>query len=287
MIADLLIVGAGPAGIAAASEAARSGASFRLIDESGQAGGAIRWAHETRGIPFVPDRAPGESVASLLRDEARRLGGVERASIVAVHEDSECVVARDAQGRELRARGVVVATGARPAVPVIPGLPLVLEPAWAACAAAVEGGPGTSVAVIGGSDVAFDQARALRATGAEVVVLCRSRAPRAPRWLWQAAVLDGVEVLAHTVVMGGSVVAGGVELELRMASSTVHRRFGRVLAAVGRAPRALEGVESIAGDRVRVVGDAVGRRARHVSIAMGDGTLAAFELLRGARETER
>jgi len=54
--ADLLIIGAGPAGIAAASEAARSGASFNLIDETGRAGGAIGLAYETRGIPFVADR---------------------------------------------------------------------------------------------------------------------------------------------------------------------------------------------------------------------------------------
>ena len=71
MNADLLIIGAGPAGIAAASEAARSGASFNLIDETGRAGGAIGLAYETRGIPFVADRTPGGG-----HDEVERTPGI-------------------------------------------------------------------------------------------------------------------------------------------------------------------------------------------------------------------
>jgi len=285
--ADLLVVGAGPAGIAAASEAARSGASFNLIDETGRAGGAIGLAYETRGIPFVADRTPGAAVARLLQAEADRLGGVERATIHSLSEQPGCVVARTDRGEELRARAVVVATGATPMIPPVPGLPPLLQPPWAGSASDIEDAVALQVAVIGGSDVAFDQARALRSRGAAVAVLCRSRAPRAPRWLWQAAVRDGVEVLAHTVVVSADAVGREVDLELRMASTTVHRRFGRVLAAVGRAPRRIEGMEELSMDRARIVGDAVGRAARHVAIAMGDGTLAAFELLRGARETER
>ncbi len=285
--ADLMVVGAGPAGIAAASEAARSGALFRLIDESGRAGGAIGLAYETRGIPFVADRTPGAAVARLLQAEADRLGGVERATIHSLSERPGCVVARTDRGEELRARAVVVATGATPMIPPVPGLPTLLQPPWIGSASDIEDALLLPVAVIGGSDVALDQARALRARGAAVAVLCRSRAPRAPHWLWQAAVRDGVEVLAHTVVASANPAAGGVELELRMGSTTVHRRFERVLAAVGRAPRRIEGMDALSMDRARIVGDAVGRAARHVAIAMGDGTLAAFELLRGARETER
>ncbi|HEX6048084.1 MAG TPA: FAD-dependent oxidoreductase, partial [Gemmatimonadaceae bacterium] len=47
IVADVLVVGAGPAGIAAAARAAEAGARVTLMDASPNAGGQI-WRHRTR-----------------------------------------------------------------------------------------------------------------------------------------------------------------------------------------------------------------------------------------------
>jgi len=280
---DLIVIGAGPAGVAAACEASRLGASFAIVDARGEAGGTIRFAHEARNVPFLEDRVAGELVASHLRLKARALGRIEHARIASVALLDGAMIARAHDARVFEARCVVVATGTRPVVPLIPGLPGTLEPPWAEAAQAVEGGTG-SAAVIGGSDVAFDQARALQRRGIQTTILCRGPAPRAPGWLCDEALRDGVELLCEAQVESAARCDRGVRLELRVRGKEQSREVGWIVPATGRVACVPEGVESLPRLRARVVGDAAGRRARHVAIAMGEGCLAAFELLQGEME---
>ena len=285
MSLDLLVIGAGPAGVAAACEASRLGASFAIADARGEAGGTIRFAHEARNIPFLHDRVPGEFVACHLRQRARDAGPIERARIVSVTGRAGTLIARAQDARVFEARAVVVATGTRPVVPLIPGLPAVLESPWAEAAQLVEGAKGAKAAVVGGGDVAFDQARALQRRGVQTVILCRGAAPKAPQWLCDEAIREGVELLCDVEAVNAERSERGVRLTVRVRGNERTCDVDRVLPAAGRVAFLPEGVDSLPRLRARVVGDAVGRRARHVAIAMGEGCLAAFELLQG--ETER
>lgn len=284
MSLDLLVIGAGPAGVAAACEASRLGASFAIVDATGEAGGTIRFAHEARNIPFLEDRVPGEAVASHLRRKAAGAGRIERATIVSLAARSSTILAHAQDGRVFDARAVVVATGTRPIVPSIPGLPIALETPWVEAAHGI-GTHVRSVAVIGGSDVAFDQARAVQRRGVPTTILCRSVKPKAPGWLRDEAAREGVELVFGAQADRAERTERGARLSLRTSGKVQCREFDRILPAAGRVPCLPDGFESLTGLRARVVGDAVGRRARHVAIAMGDGCLAAFELLQG--ETER
>ncbi len=279
------VIGAGPAGIGAATEAMRQGVEPLLLDQSGRGGGTIRIAHEVRNVPFLADRVEGPVVAAHLEDFLRRWDVAVRpgsvTQVALVGDGIEIVIS---DGARHVVDALVVAVGTRALIPRIDGLASgcagsesLFADAVSACCRAI---PDRAV-VIGGSDVAMDQARWLRARGASVEVLSRG-ATRAPRWLVQAACDEGVVVREHAKVVRGAEHPEGLQLVVQQGKEESVVRVNAVVAAIGRKPVRVEGLGEVLAaqpERVRVVGDATGRRARHVMAALGDGCVAAVELL--------
>jgi NADPH-dependent 2,4-dienoyl-CoA reductase/sulfur reductase-like enzyme len=111
--ARVLVVGAGPAGIAAAVHAAEAGSGVLLVDESQHAGGQV-WRH-TGGEPPAAARPWLERLA---RAGARRLAAT---GIVDVTGEGGLLAERDGQPVELRCERLVLATGARELFLPFPG----------------------------------------------------------------------------------------------------------------------------------------------------------------------
>jgi NADPH-dependent 2,4-dienoyl-CoA reductase/sulfur reductase-like enzyme len=112
--ADVAIVGAGPAGIAAACLAAESGRRAVLLDEAPAAGGQI-WRHAPPGAP--PARA-----ATWL-DRLRRCGAtlLDRAVVADAELGLRLTAERAGRAVEVRAPAIVLATGARELFLPFPG----------------------------------------------------------------------------------------------------------------------------------------------------------------------
>lgn len=115
--ADVVIVGAGPAGMAAATRAAESGARAMLVDEGTGPGGQI-WRPRVHGA--VP------RAAMRWIDRVERSGAIMRhsTSVVDVEESSNTFVLRaESLGRAIviEAQSVVLATGARERFLPFPG----------------------------------------------------------------------------------------------------------------------------------------------------------------------
>jgi len=149
---DVLVIGGGPAGIAAAIEAARSGDRVTLIERSDQVGGQLRLA----------GRAPAhtETWEVYAGDVQRDLA----AAGVDVRLGTAATTA-DADGRDL----VVVATGARPYTPRIASrLPFRVVQAWEVIAdpGSIEGP--VLVADWGGGYEGLDATELLAAAGCQV-----------------------------------------------------------------------------------------------------------------------
>jgi len=278
----LAIVGAGPAGIAAAAEAVRLGVRPLLLDATGRPGGTIRIAHEVRNIPFLGDAVGGETVVEHLAAFLSRWDvSVEHARIVRLFEASEDFALETEEGVRFVASRVVLALGTHALYPVIEGLsPGGRHFVGSAPDACAKGIPRRAV-VIGGSDVALDQARWLGTRGARVEVLARGGV-RAPTWLVDAAERDGVFIRRQSRVLRAEVQGDQIALTLRCDDDTSSQVVDAVVSAIGRKPVFMEGapaaIEAHPG-RIRVVGDGTGRRARHVVAALGDGCVAAAELL--------
>ena len=115
--ADVVVIGAGPAGIAAATRAAESSRRIIVLDESPGVGGQI-WRH--RDIAMLDARA------RTWIERLRRSGAVihTRTSVVDVHRASDAfVVTAEREGAPyvVHARTLVLATGARERFLPFPG----------------------------------------------------------------------------------------------------------------------------------------------------------------------
>ena len=69
----IAIIGAGPAGTAAAVQLEHYGISPLLLDKKGKAGGLIENAHAIANFPLLPAGLPGCSFTAMIRSKCREL----------------------------------------------------------------------------------------------------------------------------------------------------------------------------------------------------------------------
>ncbi|MEW9533536.1 2Fe-2S iron-sulfur cluster-binding protein [Microbispora sp. NPDC049125] len=209
---DVLVVGAGPAGLAAASVAAASGARVILADDRPVAGGSLPDTAETvdgvSGAVWASSvlaglaglAGPGGPADVRVLHRTTVFGHYDDNYLVAVERREEGAASRERIWR-IRARRVVLATGAheRPIAFAGNDLPGVML-AGAARAYANRYGvlAGRRAVVFTTNDAAYDAARDLAAAGVEIAAVADVRRGAPAR--------DGLEVLAGHVVTG---TAGG------------------------------------------------------------------------------
>ncbi|AOB31326.1 hypothetical protein AKI39_12475 [Bordetella sp. H567] len=124
---DILVVGAGPAGVSAAIEAATRGARVLLVEQRPHAGGAIHRAAYDGSPSAVPMPSRHKNNwARLQRDLARfsdRIRLLTSAVFLGIDGHGICMIDSRGAGQVklVRPRAVIFATGATERVPQIPG----------------------------------------------------------------------------------------------------------------------------------------------------------------------
>jgi 2,4-dienoyl-CoA reductase (NADPH2) len=259
----VLVAGGGPAGMSAAAAAADRGHAVVLFERGARLGGQLHLA----GAP--PGRA---ELAGLADDLARQL---------------ELRGVRVELGREVdagvldgeRPDALVLATGAEPAVPPIPGagLPHVVQ-----AAAVLRGGAGATgrAAVVGGGAVGVETALFLAEHGAHVTIVELTRdlgrnLGRSTRWtMLQELERRGVETRTRARVL--EITEAGLRVDVD--GSVEEILADAVVLAVGARPH--DPVQPLARERgipFRVVGDAGGvgtaLDAIHQGFLAGDASI--------------
>lgn len=180
---DVLVVGAGPAGLAAAARLAVAGAGrVEVLERDQEAGGVARHcAHGGFGTWTRPLTGPG--YARLLAEAAVRAGAVVRTGVTALDWAGPLSLATVGErGPEtVTARAVVLATGARErprTARLIPGT----RPAGVYTGGELQQAVhryrqpiGERAVVVGAEDVSYAAAGTVRAAGAEVVAMLTDR----------------------------------------------------------------------------------------------------------------
>lgn len=251
---DVAILGGGAAGLAAAREAQRRGASATIVSdgplggdctftgcvpsktviESARAGLSFREAFE-RAHDVIAEIAGTET------DDALRSEGVE-----VIRGDGQLVAPRGrgdppilrVDGVDVAAKGIVLALGSRPAQPPIPGLadadPLTSENLWELR------DPPSSLAVIGGGPIGCELSQAFGQLGVRVTLIeladrvLGEEEPPASAIVERALRRVGVDLRTGTGV--ASVEAN----ELCLSDGTAVKAE-RILIAAGRTPNADRG----------------------------------------------
>ena len=202
---DLAVVGAGPAGIAAAREAARLGVDVVLIDDQPEAGGHLQWQllsdHETS-----PGELPGYELARALEKQLQGEPNICRfkeATAFGLYEGGLLGIVQGERLIKVRARRVVVATGGfeTPLVFHNNDLPGVFLGEGLQRLTTIYGiRPGQRALVVTDSDRGARLARELLAVGIEVAAIADAR-PDPPRSFHREQLGEAVSVWAgHTVL---------------------------------------------------------------------------------------
>ena len=122
MVYDLIIIGSGPAGLAAAIYAARARLSFLVLEKMPLSGGQILNTYEVENYPGIPTIG-GFELGMKLREHAEHQG-TEMIHIEVRHislEEQGRIKVLYTDGKEYRARTVILAMGAKYRTLGIPG----------------------------------------------------------------------------------------------------------------------------------------------------------------------
>lgn len=182
---DVLVIGAGPAGLAAARAAASHGARVGLLDEQSTAGGQV-WRHDVRHVaPLIARRSIDQAL-----DHAT-IEWLAQTRVVACDDDG-LLVQTPRGARVLRYRALVLATGARELLLPFPGWTLPgVTGAGGLQALAKQGWPlaGKRVVIAGSGPLLLAAAATAKAHGADVLGIfeqsSREQIHRFARGLWR------------------------------------------------------------------------------------------------------
>lgn len=257
----IVVVGAGPAGLAAADEARRAGHDVLLLERGDRIGGQLALALDTPGG-----------------------GGIARA-FLEIHRSTDVRLGVDVSAPALGAEApdaVVVCTGARPYEPTLPLEGVEVIRAWdVLCNRLLQASSARRVVVAdwGGDPSGLDAAELLAAQGCDVTLAIASVAPgegvhqyRRNLYL-QRLYRAGVTIVHHHELRSGAdgwvTLANVFAPDLEMAIET-----DLLVTALGRVPNDELAVElREAGYRVEEAGDCLGPRSLEEAIL--EGVLAA------------
>ena len=111
-VRDVIIIGSGPAGYTAAIYAARAQLAPLLFEGAVTAGGALMNTTEVENYPGFPEGIMGPQLMEQMRAQAVRFGAeLITDDIVGVELEGDIKIVRDGEGREHRAKSVILATG--------------------------------------------------------------------------------------------------------------------------------------------------------------------------------
>lgn len=293
---DLVIVGAGVAGLTAAMVAARHGLKVAVVDQLG-VGGQIANAERIENFPGLPQGIAGHELGPLLHEQAEAAGAQFFLDTVAEIEPGDRHIVRGS-AEEFRAPAVIIAAGSSPRAVGIAGEERLRGRGVSHCASC--DGPffkGQEIGVIGGGDAALDEALVLAGHASRVTIFHRG-----PKLTAQQALVERagnrIEIALNTVVeeIVGEDAVAAVRLRDLASGVTRSQNLKAVFIYVGLEPNTafLRGVlaldptghietdlmmcTSIAG--IFAAGDIRRHSVAQLAAVGGDGATAAVAAFR-------
>ena len=209
---DMIIIGSGPAGLAAAIYAARAELNFIVIERSIVSGGQVQQTYEVDNYPGIPG-VSGPDLSQKMREHCEKLGVEFRTEEVKSVERTKDENAGDGRpgvvftvktwdGNEYASKTVIAATGASHSTLGVPGED-VLQGMGVSYCATCDGAffRNKVCAVVGGGDVAVEDAIYLSKLCSKVYLIHRRDEFRAAQTLVsEAKTKENIEFVLSSVV---------------------------------------------------------------------------------------
>jgi len=291
---ELIIIGGGPAGLAAALYGGR--ATLRtLLLEKGMPGGLAATTAHIENYPGFPSGLGGMDLAAQFEEQAKKFGvEIRNAQVESLSKEGEAFIVRTAD-EAFRASTVILATGASPSMLGVPGEKEFIGRGVSYCATC-DGAffRDQVLAVVGGGDAAVEEAMFLTRFASRVFVIHRRNELRATKIIQDRAFKNSkLEFVWSTVVeaiQGQDKVEEVVLKDVRSGATRILPVAG-VFIYVGNRPNSglVAGLAEldargyvITDDEMRTrtsglfaAGDVRRKLLRQVVTAVADGAVAA------------
>ncbi|SDH14706.1 thioredoxin-disulfide reductase [Desulfosporosinus hippei] len=294
---DVIIVGAGPAGLTAGIYAARGGLKAAII-ELAMPGGQAASTENIENYPGFPDGVNGYELMNLFHKQAIAFGVEFIFEEVQTLELNGAIKKVQTYDRILEARSIIIAAGSKPRLLGVPGEDRFRGSGVSYCATC-DGAffKGKKVVVVGGGDAAIEEGSYLTKFADEVTIVHRRDGFRASQIAMNRAKENPkirFELNAVIEEILGSNHVEGVRILNVQSKETKDIPADGVFIYVGTDPNAqFIGEEIETDDRgyiltdsllqtnikgVYAAGDIRNTPLRQVATAVGDGALAAVEV---------
>lgn len=290
---DLIIIGSGPAGLSAAVYGRRAGFSTLVIEKNPMSGGQVLNTYEVDNYLGLPG-INGFDMGMKFREHAEKMQAeFVEADVLGVEDAGDYKLVKTAEG-DYEAKAVIIASGASHSHLGVPGEEELSGMGVSYCATC-DGAffRGKTVAVIGGGDVAVEDAIFLARACEKVYLIHRRDSLRAAQSLQNTMLaLPNVEVCWDSVVesINGDGQVSSLTMLHKPSGERRELQLQGVFIAVGIKPNSESFIANIASDEkgyliadedcatsmpgVFAAGDIRTKKLRQIVTAVADGANA-------------
>jgi len=294
-VEDVIIIGAGPAGLAAAIQLKRFGMQA-LIFERAEAGGLLHNANLVENYPGFPGGIRGPALVKLFVQQARQLNiEITYDEVIELSYEQGFFRAMT-KGKSYTAKLAVIATGTKPLHFIDLSIPDDLASRVFYEVVGLLPVKNKHIVIVGSGDAAFDYALNLSRKN-QVTILNRGEQSKCLPLLWERSQkISGITYRNNTEVY--HLTKGGVDgmlLDCRTPAGELQYNANYLVGAIGR-EACLDCLPQIFVQQTQAleeqgvmyrIGDVKNGIYRQTSIAVGDGILAAMKICRQLKETMR
>ncbi|MCS7199462.1 MAG: thioredoxin-disulfide reductase [Caldimicrobium sp.] len=301
---DLVIVGAGPAGLTAYLYARRALLKTLLI-EKGPVGGQVLYTDLIENYPGFPEGISGYELIDLMKRQVEKLGlNLMQAEAIRIEDQGPIKTVTLSTGESIITKAIILALGAKPRKLGVPGEKELTGKGVSYCA--ICDGPffkGEEIAVVGGGDTALQEALYLTKFAKKIYLIHRRETFRASPILQERVKSHPqIELKLNRVVKAiyGQDKVEKVSLENLHTGKEEELTLSGIFVFIGFEPETswlkglieLDALGFIITDRemrtsvpgIFACGDCISKKFRQIVNACGEGAVAALSAHEYIRE---
>jgi len=293
---DVVIIGAGPAGIATAIQLRRYNIEFTLLEQD-QIGGLLRNAYLVENYPGFPQGIEGPELVGLFKKQLEKAGAKVSFERVLESEYKGHLFLTKSDKTTIKSKIVVIASGTKPKGISSPPISDDIKDRIFYEIYPIRKVKKRKIAIIGAGDAAFDYALNLSQKN-EVIILNRKEQAKCVPVLEQRC-MKSKDISYSGNVSVTQISRKGKKLLLTLIRSDNQKEsqisVDDVVIAIGREPcvdflgsRLRENFKSLLKAKaLYIVGDIKNRIYRQTAICAGDGVKAGMQIHRKLRREDK